>query len=215
MAILFIWDFHGVLEKDNINALEEFLNYGLEKRGHDRRITKKECRQWYGLSFDDYIKNLLPRADEAERKKVAGVCSEVAWDHIKKHIKPQDMAEEVLERIALADHCNIVVSNSTPAAIYRFVDLVGLTRYFDEVIGVDRDEQEEDYSHIEAKAEAIEKYLADKEFDRLVLVGDREDDIKVGQRLGAVTYLFDPDDFRKRTSADFKIKELERVLNQI
>ncbi len=52
---LFVWDFHGTLEKGNEYAVLEMSNIILEKHGHKERFTELQCRELYGKKWYEFF----------------------------------------------------------------------------------------------------------------------------------------------------------------
>ena len=226
--ILFVWDFHGVLEKDNEKAVQELCNFVLKKYGINREMTLEETLDWYGLSWFDYFKLLIPDGDpELWQSMVKRTLSlqQIGWDIVKKHIKPQDYSEEVLKIIKDKGHHSIVLSNSRPAHAKRFANVVGLTDYLNEIIGADSDDNSRIHNNPninkeihDIKTEILNNFLKNKNYKKVVAIGDKESDIRAGKNCGAVTYLFFNSEVKKNahnTKADYTISDLREVLKEL
>ena len=61
---LFVWDFHGTLEKDNEGAVFKISNKVLENLGYKERLTKEDNFMLYGRKWSDYFAYLLPKEPE-------------------------------------------------------------------------------------------------------------------------------------------------------
>jgi len=48
---LFVWDFHGVLEKDNEKAVVKITNIVLSQSGYSERLNIDDCHRFYGLRW--------------------------------------------------------------------------------------------------------------------------------------------------------------------
>lgn len=55
---LFVWDFHGTLEKDNEHAVMEISNKVLENLGYTQRLSKEDNLMLYGKKWADYFEYL-------------------------------------------------------------------------------------------------------------------------------------------------------------
>ncbi|MFH1401445.1 MAG: HAD hydrolase-like protein [Parcubacteria group bacterium] len=220
--ILFAWDFHGTLEKGNINAVRELCGMVLSDCGIKREVRMDDVSKWYGLSWLDYFKLLAPEGNpQLWESMVAKVLNyqDMGWNIVKKHIKAQDFAKDVLGEIKNRGHENILVTNSGQSYAKKFVELVGLSGYMDEVIGVDthyNSRADKDIHNI--KADALRNYLQDKKYNKVVMVGDKESDISAGNDCGATTYLFLTPEAGKKTEstkADHIISDLRKVLEEL
>jgi phosphoglycolate phosphatase-like HAD superfamily hydrolase len=220
--ILFAWDFHGVLEKDNEKAVQELCNLVFDELKIDRRITLQEAMDWYGLSWFDYFKLAVPGGDEELWKTMVNKVHsfhERGWEIIQKYVKPKDYAKEVLNRIKSENHHNIIISNSSQESINRFVNAVDLKSHMDEIIGIDS----HDFSKInialhDIKSQILAEFIKDKNYKKIVVIGDRETDIRAGKSVGAITYFFHNQHFNKdihNIDADFTITDLREVLKEL
>ncbi|NGX27937.1 MAG: hypothetical protein K940chlam1_00109 [Candidatus Anoxychlamydiales bacterium] len=57
---LFVWDFHGVLEKGNDVAVIEITSSVLKKIGFKRFLTLREAKLLTGKKWYEYFAYLLP-----------------------------------------------------------------------------------------------------------------------------------------------------------
>ncbi len=186
---LFVWDFHGVLEKDNEKAVIDISNQVLAQAGFTERFTEEDNERFYGLKWYQYFERLLPKLTPAEHMALQAKCFEFAEKHLEilaKHIKPNDHAIEVLKRVKDSMQQQIVISNSRQSDLLWFLDAVGIKQFFDEqhILGVNA------HQHHATKTEALKHFLQSKQFDRIIVVGDSEDDIQLGNSVGATTYFY-------------------------
>jgi len=208
MAILFAWDFHGVLEKDNEHAVVERTNLTLKEFGYDLQLTLKDILPFYGMKWGDYYRHFIPGISDEKVMQMVDWGIKTSKSSIEKFIKPNDFAAEVLDKINKKGHTNIVVSNTNPESIIFFTDAVKLTNYFEKIIGLDKHLQPDSKS----KSEAILEYEQGK-FDKIIVIGDHEKDIEEGKKAGAITYLYtkkDPNTIQ--IQADHIITDLREVL---
>lgn len=127
---LFVWDFHGVLEKDNDLAVLEVSNAILKQHGHEKRLTQEENQKYYGLKWYEYFEKLLPDETHEHHLLLQKDCfkySDIHLDIIEKHIKPNDHALSVLQQIVNAGHEQILLSNTRPNDLIWFVKTVGIS----------------------------------------------------------------------------------------
>ncbi|MFH1366530.1 MAG: HAD hydrolase-like protein [Patescibacteria group bacterium] len=221
MKILFVWDFHGTLERDNVKAVQELVNSVLQHFDIKRRIDLKKTVELYGLSWVDYFRSMYP---EGNLKKWQAMKKQAEYLQVKnkvveKYIRPASYAQFVLSKIKKAGHRNIILTNTSPKFIRRFVRLVGLTAYIDAYIGLDLHyiiRKNQDISRV--KFEASSKYVHNNKFDKIVKIGDRESDIKAGKLLGATTY-YVKNKFNKniklKIKPDYIITDLKEVLKEL
>jgi len=213
---LFVWDFHGVLEKDNDLAVLDISNQVLAQAGYNERFSVKDNQKYYGLKWYEYFEQLLPNLSKEEHMALQAACFNFSENHLEvlaKYIKPNDYAIEVLETIQNKGHDQILLSNTRPKDLLWFVDVVGVKPYFtdEKIIGVNAHEKHGD------KQEALSDYLHGKKFDAIVYVGDSESDMKLQEVYGGTTYYYNHPhiDPQEKVLADYYIKDLREVLREV
>jgi phosphoglycolate phosphatase-like HAD superfamily hydrolase len=214
---LFIWDFHGVLEKDNEKAVIDISNAVLADAGYSERFTQEDNERFYGLKWYQYFQRLMPHLSKNESLKLQADCFKYAEKHLDilaKHIKPNNYAIDVLTKIAESGNQQIVISNSRQNDLLWFLDVIGVKGFFNDehIVGVNAHQLHE------SKSDALKTYLEEhKNFTKLIVIGDSEDDLKLGKEVGAVTYYYKhPHREHENTeNADFIIKDLRQVLVEL
>jgi phosphoglycolate phosphatase-like HAD superfamily hydrolase len=212
--ILFVWDFHGVLEKGNEYALQEVINQVLEEFKFKRRAAIEEILLLAGKSWKDHYRHFLPGVSDEILSSMANRSNELGMPAAKKFTRPNDFAADVLSQITGHGSKSIVISHTQKDAVKFFTDLVGITEFVDAHFATDL--QDNNSTIAEAKIAAINKYMKGRNFDKIVFVGDSEHDIEAGLSVGAVTYLFSTDMKRaSRTKAHHVISDLREVLKEL
>lgn len=214
---LFVWDFHGVLEKDNEKAVIEISNKVLEQAGYNERFTDEDNERYYGLKWYQYYEKLLPGLSPHEYLELQAQCfayAEKDLTILTKHIKPNDHANEVLEAIHNSQHQQLVISNSRPADIIWFLEAVGQLQFFapdNHVIGVNAHQKHGN------KTEALQHFLKNKKYENVIVIGDSEGDMQLGKAVGAKTYFYKHPhrQHEDTTQADILVKDLREVLREI
>lgn len=213
---LFVWDFHGVLEKDNEKAVIEISNYVLTQAGFSERISESDNERLYGLKWFEYFEILLPRLSRKECLDLQTACikyAEANFDILIKYIKPNDHAYDVLSKIAASDNQQIVISNSRQADLIWFLKCVNLKKYFspDRIVGVDAHQKHT------TKTEALKEYLYNNDFPKIIVIGDSENDLNLGRAVGATTYYYrHPHRKHEKTqNADYIINDLRVILKEL
>jgi len=214
---LFIWDFHGVLEKDNEYAVQHICRQVTKEFGFNTKIYLEDVRRWYGLKWIEYFFNLTRETNRRTLGKMVERAREVSQEIVQKYLKPMNHADYVLSRIKKSGNVNIVISNARQDRIEDFVKIVGLQKYLDEVVGVDGHIRFKSSTSAE-KARAIGRLSVGKNYARKIMIGDSESDILAGKIVGAKTYLFVTKMNRKKTGkikADRTISDLRKILPEI
>lgn len=211
---LFVWDFHGTLEKGNEYAVLEMSNIVLEKHGYEERFSESQCRELYGKKWYEYFEHLLPSESNSKHLELQENCFSFSIAHpeiISKYITLVDHALDVLESIK-ENHDQILVSNTKPASLKVFMDSVGISHFFPQGKAFATD------SHVKSKTkhDVLKKYLHSSRFDEVVTIGDSQGDIELGKAIGAVTFLYThPGQEFKNCESDFKINDLREILKLV
>ena len=213
---LFVWDFHGVLEKDNEKAVIDISNQVLSNAGYKERFTQEDNEQFYGLKWYQYFERLLPKLSNNEHFALQAACFRFAEDNLHilaRHIKPNDYAIEVLTKIEESNNRQIVISNTRQSDLVWFLNSIGIKKYFDDnhIIGVNAHQ-----THT-SKADALKAHLQDMKFDKIIVIGDSEDDLKLGKEVCATTYFYKHPhrEHESTKNADHIIKDLRAVLDEL
>lgn len=213
---LFVWDFHGVLEKDNDLAVLDISNQVLAQAGYKEQFSDEDNKKFYGLKWYEYFERLLPTLRHEEHLALQAACFTFAENHLEvlaKHIKPNDHAIDVLKAIYEAGHDQIILSNTRPNDLLWFVDAVSIKPYFsdEKIIGVNAHEKHGN------KQEALKDYLQDKNFDEIVHIGDSESDMKLKEVDGGITYFYNHPHIvpQEKVVADRVINDLLEVLREV
>jgi phosphoglycolate phosphatase-like HAD superfamily hydrolase len=178
MSTIFVWDFHGTLEKDNDKVVHIVCNKVLQEHGINRPVSMEEVVALYGMPWAGYFRHLTGSKDENYIQQLCKRATELSRKFSPMYTKPADGAEELLASLKRAGHTNIVLSNTTPDRLLEFMQLVGLTGYADARISSEGD-----------KTVQLKKWLDGKRFDRIFVIGDNEPDIEAGLAVGATTIL--------------------------
>jgi phosphoglycolate phosphatase-like HAD superfamily hydrolase len=213
---LFVWDFHGVLEKGNEYGVLEITNTILKKFGYKKRMTESQCRKMYGLKWYQYFEQLLPKEPLAKHLELQEACFFFSTNHpevVAKNIKPNDHVVEVVESIAKS-HQQIVISNTKPDSLEMFLKSVSLDKFFlpDNAFAADAHGKDATTK----KHHLLTKFLSDKKFDSYVYIGDSPEDIELVTLTGGKTYLYaHPGKTHKPAKADYMITDLREILKEV
>lgn len=213
---LFVWDFHGVLEKDNDLAVLDISNSILRENGYKERFSPEDNKAYYGLKWYEYFERLLPNLSNEEHMALQAACFKFAEDNLdilSKHIKTNDYAQEVLKSISEAKHDQILLSNTRPHDLLWFVETVGLTKYLpkSKIFGVNAHQKHGN------KREALSDYLKDKEYEGIIIIGDSEKDMELKAVAGGTTYFYSHPHIQleKIVKANYIITDLRKVLQEL
>lgn len=178
MKKLFVWDFHGTLEKGNEFAVIEITNNALEKHGFTERLNPADAIMLYGLKWHEYFEYLLPNESHETHVELQNTCFK--WPDvfgiIDKYLQPNDHALAVLDDIQAAGHDQILISNTSADALPQFVRLARMDNFFNttNMFAVMAHAKEVKRT----KMHVLEEYLAAKPFvyDEVISIGDSRND---------------------------------------
>lgn len=211
---LFVWDFHGTLERGNELAVLETSNTILERHGYEERFTETQCMALYGRKWHEYFSKLLPDEPAEKHLLLQEDCFQFSVEHpeiIAKYIKPTEHAIEVLRRIR-EKHDQILISNTKPASLTIFMESIGVTPFFPKGKAFATDAHSQDNT----KQEILKRYLENNAREEVVAIGDSSSDVDLGHRFGATTVLYThPGRTPKPCSPHYHINSLEGLLRMI
>jgi phosphoglycolate phosphatase-like HAD superfamily hydrolase len=214
---LFVWDFHGVLERGNENSVVEITNLTLDRYGYNRQMSEKEGHLLYGKRWYEYFSFLLPGLTEEEYFKLQASCFKISEEHpeiVTKHIRLNDHAEYVLKRIEESNNSQILISNTQPKFLDWFVKIVGIEKYFPSA----RRFAIDDSGKKMTKKECLEAFLQKSSFpDGIVSIGDSPTDMALVENVpNAVGYLYShPGIVHRAANCKYRIHDLRSVLKQL
>lgn len=209
---LFVWDFHGTLEKGNEYAAIEFSNVALERLGYKQKFTNEHVDLLYGKKWYQYFEYLLP--DEPHEvhlalQEISFGLNDSLWHIVEKYIKPNDHSLYILYQIARR-HDQILISQTNPDALSLFVQVVNMDRFFPQPksFGVDGPNM--------SKKDVLYQLLKVGEYDEVIIIGDSPTEMEMYEVAGGVRYLYaHPGKQHREADAEFKISDLSEVLNQL
>lgn len=217
---LFVWDFHGVLEKGNDDAVLEITNLALESHGYFRRMTQQEALVLSGMRWHEYFSFLLPDLSNEKCMELQSTCFKISQNHpeiIAKYIQLNQYADFVLSSIQNSKHQQILISNTPPKSLDLFIEIVGIEKYFVQShrFGID--------SHTQktiTKKTCLLEFLKNKDhFESIISVGDSPGDMALtdlNTPLQGIGYLYSHPDRQHRTAkCHYKIHDLRCVLQEI
>ncbi len=215
MPKLFVWDFHGVLEKGNEYVVIEVTNHVLKEYGINEKLDLELCLELYGKKWHEYFQRLSPGSNEETIKNMVkrGIEISKTADALYKYIKPMDHSHDVLQTIINKGHENLVISNTEPNALEMYINAVKIGQYVRHIIGADSHRKK--ISKENHKIPLLKEFLISKNYDSIISIGDTETDIELGISVKAITYHFRRDGKNYSEKADYKISDLREVLKQV
>jgi phosphoglycolate phosphatase-like HAD superfamily hydrolase len=192
MKKLFVWDFHGTLEKGNELAVIEVTNNALEKHGFTERLNKEDAFRLYGIKWYEYFEYLLPDESHETHVMLQHTCFEWpnVFEIIGKYLQPNDHALTVLSSIKKAGHDQILISNTSVDALPQFVSLARMEEFFDTnntfAVMAHTKEVKRTKRHV------LEEYLTAQPFsyDQIISIGDSLKDIALADDVQSRAFLY-------------------------
>jgi phosphoglycolate phosphatase-like HAD superfamily hydrolase len=215
MRRLFVFDLHGTLLQGNEHAVLESSNLSLKKHGKKERFSYEDVKRLQGKPWADFFRELYPSAPEEEIASLIECAKSHAETLIPKYVKPTKHAKEVLEEIKKKGDTILILSSTTPEALAKYLECIGIAHLVDDRIGItEKEEKLGGLNVAELKAKKLCWYLKDKNFDKIILVGDTPDDVKAGKVVGAITFYYNQtgDNY---SLADYSISDLKEMLKLI
>ena len=211
MGKLFVWDFHGVLERGNEYAVQEVVNRVLPKFGIERQATVEECLMLYGKKWADYYRFFVPDADEETIHQMVEKAVEISVGEkiARKYIRQTEYAQFVLYQIEINNHTNLLMSNSSEEALMFFLESVRLQDCFDIVFAAD--EHRKDYGK-DSKYDFLENFLRKHAFDKVIVIDDMEEGIERGLKLKATTFRYHRNGTAPESNAHYVITDLREII---
>lgn len=217
---LFVWDFHGVLEKGNDNAVLEITNIALEQHGYSRRMTDQEAWMLSGRHWHEYFSWLLGDLAGEKCMELQATCFKISQGRpeiIAKYIQINEHADFVLSSIQNSPHQQILISNTVPKSLNHFVEVVGIAKYFplSHRFGVDAHNQK-----AITKKHCLAEFLKNgNPYESIISIGDSPGDmalLDLDLPFQGVGYLYSHPDRQHRTAkSHYKINDLRHVLQEI
>lgn len=218
---LFVWDLHGVLEVGNDRAVVDISNEVLRRSGRRERFTYEDGIVLYGRKWYEYFEWLLPDTTHDHHLSLQDECFQLSECDlaIQRHwLTPTANAWEVLETIGEKHH-QILISNTRSGNLELFLKTLQLEKFFPSpcvALAVDGHTQ----NARRTKNDVLSDYLSarpdDEKYEQIIIIGDSPSDMRLRDVAGGVTYLYAHPEFSFRDCvADFKIRDLQAVLNHV
>jgi phosphoglycolate phosphatase-like HAD superfamily hydrolase len=189
---LFVWDFHGVLERHNDLALLDITNIILKKNKFKVQINRCLGKKLYGKRWYQYFEFLLPQESYSTHINLTHQCYVYNDSHpeiTEKYIKVAKYAKEVLEKIS-KKHEMILVSNTNTNSLITYLKAINLNGFFprEKIFGTD--------SHRDKNTKTKKEYLEDYvrvnkgKFEKVIVIGDALEEMKMAESIRARFYLY-------------------------
>ena len=176
---LFVWDFHGTLERGTEYACIEFTNNILQESGYSERCTEEQILMHYGKKWRDIFREIVMATDETYKtlEEKALELTNKDFHRVKKHLKRNDHIPYVLEAIRNKGHKQILISNTSEENLDYFLLATELNSLFPK----DKRFATTTHDGENPKINTLRWYLdnSEKRFTDIITIGDRDKDIEL------------------------------------
>lgn len=214
---LFVWDYHGVLERGSEYAAQEITNFILERNGFSERLDTKRAEQFSGLKWYEYFERLLPQESHETHFALQEDCfkrSNEMPEILLKHMQPNAGVHEVLSRVSGSNHHQVLFSNTKPESLPKFLNIIGIEPFFPDGYAYAIDSHQKNAQH--SKQDALTSFLEGRKYNELIIIGDSPGDMRLAEINGGTRYLYRHSGrpFRE-CEADYKINDLREILREL
>ncbi len=212
--VLFVWDFHGVLEIGNEKFIGETVNQVLQENGFKTRISVENMRLWYGIKLYEYFERLVPDENKNRHISLQALCREkMTEDALQSSIRATPFAHDVLSMIAKNSSDQILISNTSDSILDRYLRIVTMKPYFTHIFPTNIPGQER------TKTQVLCEYLQHNPPKKVVIIGDAPSDMELSQvncTIPTRTYHYvHPGWEHRECSSDYKINDLREILQEL
>lgn len=203
---LVIFDLDGTLV-DTVQDITDALNYALQRHGI-KSLTSRETMNIVGEGVSRLIEKALPIEKRQFKDEVIQRFIGYYSEHLTDKSREYPYIKETLEN--LTGFKKAVISNKREDFSRRALEELGLSKYFDLIVGSD--------TAGERKPSAVPVLYVISKLDaspeQSIIVGDSTFDIEAGKKAGiktvAVTYGYRPREFL--TGADYIIDDIRELI---
>ncbi|MFA5332972.1 MAG: HAD family hydrolase [Candidatus Nanoarchaeia archaeon] len=215
MNNLYVFDFHGVLEKGTEKAVAIVSNLALKRLGYDFTLSHEEIMKHYGHKWHDIFLKTIPQLSSAEAYSLYEEClkvDELFPSIILENTKQNDNAKKAIEKIMHNNDQFILISNTNPNALKTFIKAAGLSEFFSESNSFAVNQHDKGASL--TKENVLRAYLNGKSYEKIIIIGDSPGDIELKKvnPNNSVTFLYTHPGLNFRDcEADHKIRDLMEI----
>ncbi len=176
MYSLVIWDFNGTLF-DDLGIGIEAVNRLLLRRGLKKIESAEEYHKVFGFPIIEYYKRL---GFDFEKESYELLAKEWVKEYtaLESTAPLRSFVKELLMKISALGISQVILSASEKNMLVRQVEALGVREYFDEILGT-----EDIYAY--GKEEMAKRWMANKNAESALVIGDTEHDADVAKKIGA------------------------------
>jgi phosphoglycolate phosphatase len=205
---LYIFDLHDTLIQGNEDAMCEIFQQISNERTLNSHIDKQEIKEMMVLPLDIICKKLFPNVNETDIFQMVKRFRELSPLISPKHLKPIEGAIETLSKLKKKGHLVAVVTTANEKIANQMIEWTGFSHFVTELKGSGIG------SPIEFKANCILELEKKYSIEKVYMIGDKEEDIKAGNKASAITILYNPK-LERSKDADFVIASYNEFFTAI
>lgn len=208
--MIVIFDLDGTL-LDTYELIRESFIHVFQTHMPNYPYTEEEIQSFFGPVLEDSFATLTK--DQNEILKMVDTYRHFNIENHDKFLKTFSGAKEVIERLKQEGYKLAIYSNKRRDAIFRGLDLVGLTPYFEFVVSSD------DVKNVKPHPEGVLQILSFFKSNNAIMVGDTTYDIKAAKAANilamGVTWSFYTKEVLLESGADKIADSFEDVYRKI
>jgi len=175
--VVIIFDLDGTL-LDTYELIKASFIHTFQKHLPEYQYTDEELDSFFGPLLDESFAKLTK--DEKQISEMIKTYREFNLSMHHKYVKTFPYAKEVLEKLYNENYKLAVLSNKRRDAVLLGLDITGLTKYFNIILGSN------DVTQVKPHPEGIFKVLEHFQTSQAVMVGDTAYDMQAAQNAGIV-----------------------------
>lgn len=169
-----IFDFNGTI-LDDVNLCLKCINYVIKRYLNKEPISLETYRNIFGFPVKDYYEKVGFDFKKDDWHEVAKVWMDYYKSHFEE-TKVHDGIISFLEESKNKGYRNIILSASESFMLKEQLKKLGLSKYFDEVLGIDN-------IYAGSKIEVAKKFMNKEKNGEYVMIGDTLHDYEVAKEL--------------------------------
>jgi len=215
MKNLYVFDFHGVLEKGNEKAVTIVSNLALKQKGYEFQIAHEEIIKRYGYKWHDIFLETVPGLSSKEAYSLYEECLKIDQLYpsiIYDNMEQNDNAKYVIEKIITNNDDMILISNTSPNSLKMFIKAAELSDYFNDSNSFAVHQHKE--GAMLTKEKVLKEYLNGKEYGKIIIIGDSPGDIELKKVSpgNSIAFLYTHPGLNYREcEADYRIRDLAEI----
>lgn len=200
---LYVFDLHGTLIQGNEDAMYEILKKVFDEKNLKININKQKLEELMGSPLDEIFGFLSPNSSREEISHMVDRFRKLSPEISPKYLKPIEGILELLMKIKESGNVVAVVTTAHEKLASKMIEWTGISKYVDELRGLGEGDP------IRFKTTCISDLKSKYDYEKVYMIGDKEEDMIAGYHAQAITVLFNPKEKRKDEYTDFIISNYD------